>query len=677
MSARNFNSWLRSLGAPEDAVATDTSSAWSAMSLLKAIYGGLQSGAFITARIADQATAEAGSDNEDLMTPLRTKQQINARLATQANAEAGIDNVALMTALRTAQAIDAQVPVIEKDIPSDQTVKMPAPQTIRAWDYRWPIFAFAGGATERAKATNIADFQSAITTALSSGERVWFPKWDYPIRSLGNSNAGVGGGKAGVYVDDEVHVDVECDVGARFVTGDIVHTAGVPEEVDVFQFYSNINPSLDNTDVKRFSWRGGHFDARDITDAHGAGSLTGPTFMRLYKRWSPSVSKAVFDSGYTAFQASGDSGDRAGAGFMDQGISSHQCINEVYKENVFIGLFDLGVYINGVSSTGEGYEDGPLGEAAQVIGNYFRRCGSAANVKRCHRGSIIAYNFIFECSTGILESPGGVTAGDGKRSKIIGNTLYRVVTHPIIVTGGEGDIVAFNEIINFGHSLHDDGVSVDSVSAGQDRGAITVASTTNTKVIGNTIKQEGNWAVDTDTTNPVTGIVLKRDTDYVGGATLAIVKDNTIENCVRPIKEFVDCSSNQICDNLVSTSNPSSVASDLLGTTPIVDTIDIASAFVQFVDNGDYILRLKLPEAVTITETTSKCTSGTATATFKINTTALGGSTNSVSSSEQSRTHSSNNVAAANDDIVVTISSASSCVGMALTVKGTRRRPQS
>lgn len=47
--ARKFVDWLRTLGAPEDPVATDTSSDWSAMSLLKAIYGqiaggGLQAG---------------------------------------------------------------------------------------------------------------------------------------------------------------------------------------------------------------------------------------------------------------------------------------------------------------------------------------------------------------------------------------------------------------------------------------------------------------------------------------------------------------------------------------------------------------------------------------------------------------------------------------------------------
>lgn len=42
--APKFRNWLRTLGAPEDPVATDTTSAWSAMSLLKAIYAAAADG---------------------------------------------------------------------------------------------------------------------------------------------------------------------------------------------------------------------------------------------------------------------------------------------------------------------------------------------------------------------------------------------------------------------------------------------------------------------------------------------------------------------------------------------------------------------------------------------------------------------------------------------------------
>lgn len=88
--------------------------------------------------------------------------------------------------------------------------------------------------------------------------------------------------------------------------------------------------------------------------------------------------------------------------------------------------------------------------------------------------------------------------------------------------------------------------------------------------------------------------------------------------------------------------------------------------------DGTYTLVLKSPIAVTITETTTICASGTATATFKINTTALGGTANAVSSSEQSQSHSSANSVSAGDDIVVTISSASSLTNPVFTLSGTR-----
>lgn len=58
-----------------------------------------------TADLADQATAEAGTDNTDVMTPLRVSQLITALLASEAQAEAGTDNTKLMTPLRVAQAM--------------------------------------------------------------------------------------------------------------------------------------------------------------------------------------------------------------------------------------------------------------------------------------------------------------------------------------------------------------------------------------------------------------------------------------------------------------------------------------------------------------------------------------------------------------------------------------------
>lgn len=102
--------------------------------------------------------------------------------------------------------------------------------------------------------------------------------------------------------------------------------------------------------------------------------------------------------------------------------------------------------------------------------------------------------------------------------------------------------------------------------------------------------------------------------------------------------------------------------------TPVSTSIGAISGFIEYPSNKDYMIVIKAPYGGTITETTTRSTSGTCTATFKINTTALGGTANSVSSVEQSQLHSSSNVFAAGDDIVITISSNSACLNMSFTI---------
>jgi hypothetical protein len=101
-------------------------------------------------------------------------------------------------------------------------------------------------------------------------------------------------------------------------------------------------------------------------------------------------------------------------------------------------------------------------------------------------------------------------------------------------------------------------------------------------------------------------------------------------------------------------------------------SIQAWSGILLLPDNQSYKLVVKCPFAGTITETATICASGTATATFKVNTTALGGTANAISSSEQAQAHSGTNTFAVDDDIVVTISSNSSCVDASFTIKYTR-----
>lgn len=96
------------------------------------------------------------------------------------------------------------------------------------------------------------------------------------------------------------------------------------------------------------------------------------------------------------------------------------------------------------------------------------------------------------------------------------------------------------------------------------------------------------------------------------------------------------------------------------------------SGFIASPSDKSYTIALKMAHGGTITEATTKSVSGTCTATFKVNSTALGGTANSVSSSEQSQSHSGTNTFVAGDDIVLTVSSNSSCTDMSFTIKYTR-----
>lgn len=101
-------------------------------------------------------------------------------------------------------------------------------------------------------------------------------------------------------------------------------------------------------------------------------------------------------------------------------------------------------------------------------------------------------------------------------------------------------------------------------------------------------------------------------------------------------------------------------------------TGEMMCGFIASPSDKDYRIVVKAAHGGTITEATTISASGTCTATFKINTTALGGTANSVSSSEESQSHASDNVFSAGDDIVLTISSNSSCADLSFTIKYTR-----
>lgn len=100
--------------------------------------------------------------------------------------------------------------------------------------------------------------------------------------------------------------------------------------------------------------------------------------------------------------------------------------------------------------------------------------------------------------------------------------------------------------------------------------------------------------------------------------------------------------------------------------------IDQINGVIATPVDRDYLILLNVPVAMTIRKVTTKSTSGTCTATWKVNTTALGGTANSVSTSENAQTHTSANVLSVGDDLNLTVSANASCVDLSFCVEFSR-----
>ncbi len=109
-----------------------------------------------------------------------------------------------------------------------------------------------------------------------------------------------------------------------------------------------------------------------------------------------------------------------------------------------------------------------------------------------------------------------------------------------------------------------------------------------------------------------------------------------------------------------------------LAAAAVSQTTEMIAGFIASPADKSYKIAVKMAHAGTITEATTISVSGTCTATFKVNSTALGGTVNSVSSAEQSQAHASTNTFVAGDDIVLTVSSNATCADMSFSLKYTR-----
>jgi len=108
----------------------------------------------------------------------------------------------------------------------------------------------------------------------------------------------------------------------------------------------------------------------------------------------------------------------------------------------------------------------------------------------------------------------------------------------------------------------------------------------------------------------------------------------------------------------------------LCGPSSAAQSVGFTWTFIGTATARDYPIILKAPYGFRITETVSKCASGTDTATIKIDGSAIGGSAHSVSSSESAVTRTSSNVVAKDQDVIVTM--AGGAVDPQITIKGVR-----
>lgn len=141
---------------------------------------------------------------------------------------------------------------------------------------------------------------------------------------------------------------------------------------------------------------------------------------------------------------------------------------------------------------------------------------------------------------------------------------------------------------------------------------------------------------------------------------------------VNPETQFVESSGKLTADGFNALQQIADAAEAEDGGTAGAGIVDCWAGLIEIVADKSYLLVVNVPFAGTISETTTDAETGTATFTFDINGTPLGGTANDVSTVEQSQNHASANTFIAGDNIGLTASSNSSCEGASFTIKYTR-----
>lgn len=265
---------------------------------------------------------------------------------------------------------------------------------------------------------------------------------------------------------------------------------------------------------------------------------------------------------------------------------------------------------------------------------------------------------------------------------VIGNTSGTNTGDQTNITGNAGTATALQTARNInGVSFNGTADITVTAAAGTLTGTTLAAN-----VVSSSLTSVGTLA-NLTVTNPITGSVsgnaatvttnanLTGDVTSVGNATsiaTGVIVDADVNASAAIAATKIGAGSVDNTEFGYLNGVTSAIQTQIDAKSAKSQIFSVTASYVGVLPDGTYRLGLKIPFGGTINETVSICGSGTATATFKINTTALGGTANSVSSSEQTQAQASANVFVTDDDINVTISASSTLTDPTFTVKYTR-----
>jgi len=233
------------------------------------------------------------------------------------------------------------------------TTFIPKPALVRSRQEPYSIFEFGNGSTmskgeeERAKAESAADFTSVIQLAAQSGEKVYWPRYNYPMRGRINLQS----------FNTPINWDIH--TASRIKAGMQLHNTGVPNPIFTFSGSNGFDWNFAN--FLPLKIHGGIFDMVDLTAAYGdvtVGNVPpsntsvmrnfGVSWFDLF-RCTPDMDVA-FDCG-AANRVPGTGGLMdSGQGYLDSGISDHLCYGARYRVRGN-GSKDALVYLSGELQT--------------------------------------------------------------------------------------------------------------------------------------------------------------------------------------------------------------------------------------------------------------------------------------------------------------------------------------